>query len=313
MSQSFTRDPTERELDRIDTYSNRIQHLFSISSQQRNISIGVRAALIRHWFARQRQGDNQRRRPFFPRLQSFSFSWDGQDRSTAHLAPILIGPSLLRLEVSVYCSLMGVDSQQFRILMKDLAKHSPLLHQIQITFDKDPPRDVTDSIPYLIQHTPELRSFKCRLAPGFAVAILARLPFLTEASIPLPRSLKDARPAEGYVYTLPQTSIPTHSKWRDQSCCRIPPLRLEYDALESYADNRRTKVCPIRAARMVSSSVDARLGQGDCYSETCAPVGTSDPIGPFNSHVPQDETPPTAFRSHNARHLSRIRCGSCRR
>lgn len=130
--------------------------------------------------------------PFLPRLLTLSFSWDGQDQVTAHLASVLSGPALRRLEISVCTSYhAGIEAQYFKDLVREFAKASPSLHHIQISFDRDPPSTVTDHIPHLVRYMSDLRTFKCRLAPGLAIVYLAHSPQLVELSIPLPRSLKD--------------------------------------------------------------------------------------------------------------------------
>lgn len=140
--------------------------------------------------------------PFLPRLLSLSLSWDGQDQVTANLASVLSGPALRRLEISVCTSYhAGIEEQYFKDLVRGFTKASPSLHHIQLAFDRDPTNSVTDHIPHLVRYMSDLRTFKCRLAPGLAIVYLARLPQLIELSIPLPRSLKDGTILTKYTST----------------------------------------------------------------------------------------------------------------
>lgn len=174
----------------MDVYAGRILHLRSLSHPLRQISIGIRSALVRRYAASCREGQ-QERVPLLPKLRSLAFSWDGQDQSTALLASALASPLLHNLEININVGYANIDVPSFKGLMKEFSRGSPNLHQILLTFDNEPPSPVTDAIPHLLRHMSELRSFKCRLSPGLAIVMLAGLSQLTELSIPLPRSLKD--------------------------------------------------------------------------------------------------------------------------
>ncbi len=133
--------------------------------------------------------------PFLPKLQSLRWIWDGQDRMLAALAPLLSGPRLLRLTLSVQQDqtvLMKIHPTTFGAIMRNFGNNATSLQHVVQSFKVDPPTQITDAVVQLLYKLTNLKSFECRSPlPNDTVTFLSRLPHLSDLDIRLSRNLRE--------------------------------------------------------------------------------------------------------------------------